>query len=111
MTDVNVTEKVIDALVMSPLADTAGTDLAPFRRAATAALAALRDPDVLAGMAGVLREHDLIREAYRDPSYGPGIVCRCGAVIDQALDETMQETQARHEAAAVVEWLTERDDR
>lgn len=69
------------------------------------ALAALSDPEVLAGVAGVLREHGLVRAAYRDSSYGPGIVCRCGAVVDQALDETTQETQAHHEAAEVVKWL------
>src|SRR5690625_382803 len=41
-------EQIVDVLVMSPLADTAGTDLAPFNRAADAVLALMADQPTVA---------------------------------------------------------------
>lgn len=53
---------------------------------------ALSDPEALAGVAGVLREHGDSRQS----AGGFLLVCRCGDAVDDHAD---------HQAAAVVDWL------
>ena len=120
MTDVNVTEKVARAILATEWEDPRGIH-PPMRhetqshyaywcplcrpdlddnaeRIARTALAALSDPEVLAGMAGVLREHS---ESRGDASFLPS--CRCGWVGPSRMAWVAD--LARHQATALADWL------
>lgn len=99
-TDDTVTERVARALweaeteydyAWEPNADT-------YRDAARNLLAVLSDPEVLAGMAGVLREHG---ESKGDASFLPS--CRCGWVGSSRM--AWAADLARHQAAALADWI------
>lgn len=108
--DVNVTEKVARAIHAAVVADLAGRGEDPSEAAdwiewlgeADAALTALADPDVLAGIAGVLREH---RMAWS--TYTRRVVCRgCDFMAMGVLEqEEARQIEERHQADAVGEWL------
>ena len=111
--DVNVTEKVARAILATEWEDPRGIH-PPMRhetqshyaywcplcrpdlddnaeRIARTALAALSDPEVLAGIAGVLREHGWV---YTQPVTASR--CACGERPDD---------MAGHQATAVADWL------
>jgi hypothetical protein len=94
--DVNVTEKVAQALCPALWDDTYPEHLREGlrhlpREQATASLAALSDSEVLAGIAGVLREHGWV---YTHPVTASR--CACGERPDD---------MAGHQATAVADWL------
>lgn len=84
--DVNVTEKVARVIASD-------TDEPMWSAVVVArnALAALSDPEVLAGIAGVLREHGWV---YTQPVTASR--CACGERPDD---------MAEHQATAVADWL------
>ena len=103
MTDLNLTEKVAGALCPSLWDGTYPEHLREgfrhlIRERATAALAVLSDPEVLAGMAGVLREHS---ESKGDASFLPS--CRCGWVGSSRMAWVAD--LARHQATALADWI------
>lgn len=89
--DVNVTERVARELI----ADAARSHLAMgteyATRLARRLLTVLSDPEVLAGIAGVLREHGWV---YTQPVTASR--CACGERPDD---------MAEHQATAVADWL------
>lgn len=108
MNNKDVTEKVAQALwerygtwPNGPLA--AWLTRSDCDRLAREALAALSDPEVLAGMAGVLREHS---ESKGDASFLPS--CRCGWVGASRMAWVAD--LARHQATALADWLRGTDD-
>src|SRR5690606_22583690 len=94
--DVNATEKVARELI----ADAARSHLAMgteyATRLARRLLSVLSDPDVQAGIAGVLREHGWV---YTQPVTASRCVC------DERPDD-----MAEHQATAVADWLRGRAD-
>ena len=101
MSDVNVTEKVaraIDPAIYPHINHLTGDAWAASKRATEAALAALSDPEVLAGMAEVLRKHS---ESKGDQGFLPS--CRCGWVGSSRMAWVAD--LARHQTAALVDWL------
>lgn len=95
--DVNVTEKVARAL--PDLIASVVPGLLQ-ERVRDAALSALADPEVQAGIAGVLRRHSWYEIT------AEGVVCHCnhqGPPYSGGI--TAQHWLAEHQTAAVVEWL------
>lgn len=94
MSDVNVTEKVARVIASD-------TDEPMWSAVVVArnALAALADPEVLAGIAGVLREHGCKWS-------GDNVLsCLCDKGWHGGAREQRIAQHADHQAAAVVEWL------
>lgn len=89
-------ERIVDALVMSPLSDAAGTTLAPVYRAADAVLAVVADVD---GIAGVLAAH-----AAR-PAGSPHCVCGWRPAIYLNDTESDRQQHLYHQAEAVAAYL------
>lgn len=93
--DVNVTEKVARAKAASHDRPVYTIDYDDARTM----LSALADPEVQAGIAGVLREHGWV---YTQPATATRCVCgKRWAATSYDVDSDM----AAHQAAAVVEWL------
>lgn len=108
--DVNVTEKVAQALCPSLWDDTYPEHLREGlrhlpREQATASLAALSDPEVLAGIAGVLYEADPLPDR---PSWGE---LRSESAKWPDGVARWAETRALERASALADWLRGRDDR
>lgn len=102
--DVNVTEKVAKRLFASPVSNqaarTAPEIMALCDEAAREALAALADPEVLAGIAGVVEEH-----AINGRRTWQWVYCACGWVAKEETTADGYREHREHVAAAVVEWL------
>lgn len=100
MADVNVAEKVaraIDPAIYPHINHLTGDGWAASKRAATAALAVLSDPEVLAGMAGVLAGHVL-------DEYANTCSCEKWEHFEDDYDERVA-TCTAHVATALADWL------
>ena len=97
--DANVTEKVADRIARAR-GYVQGACVEEHYRDAREALAVLSDPEVLAGIAGVLGEHTIDGRK----TWG-WVYCSCGWVSREADTATGYRRHREHAAGAVLVWL------